>query len=30
GVSLTVYSFIFFISLWFINCIKFLVRILKK
>nr|AAX78095.1 unknown protein [synthetic construct] len=30
GVSLTVYSFIFFISLLIINCINFLVRILKK
>ncbi|AJI63112.1 disulfide bond formation protein B [Francisella tularensis] len=30
GVSLTVYSFIFFISLLIINCINFLVRIFKK
>ncbi|APC92299.1 MULTISPECIES: disulfide bond formation protein B [Francisella] len=30
GISLAVYSFIFFVSLLIINCIDFLVRILKK
>ncbi|AEE26975.1 disulfide bond formation protein B [Francisella hispaniensis] len=30
GISLAIYSFIFFISLLIINCINFLVRILKK